>query len=546
MIGCHKIFESFKNYRKGITDSASLLKSALFALGMILFALPAQTHAASKMLSTDKLAVAAEAIGCTIVDNDSLVHRCILRKLREHDNGQYKYMNPTDIVSQFYENIMAARSSEGSFSDFPYVGGGISVQVSTTKYLKALLCRDEETVRISFPQDLMERVKSPVEEVASYASSAIISMFRGNCITGFPETINVTLALGDRDVVTIPYKVQTTFYRHRRIFDTDSVAAHAQNWADMLVAKLDNDGADKAPVEVAGVPDEKLEYLCRPTSSPEALFDNIRKGMGLEFAGLKDPTITAIHSELDNKAQLQVGDRLVHVGGYEDLPIGRIYMTLCQHRQSALAMIERDGDYFEILLSPGAATKLDAYATNFTVTNPFDPVGADKVFKSDGPIFYNPVFARIFAGNFDNLDEEERATLIAILNVSLSLSPDMSVSAMTRGKKALNGLRKIYGSSATACWPYGRTSFEVERFLIKTRTNNYGVILSQVKSKLGDRTLYFDPKLANAIMEKWEVAMKDFGVIPQLRALVDRQSCFSAEYRMLYNRLYELAGLRQS
>lgn len=546
MIGCRKIFDAFKNYRKGITDGSSLLKSTHFALVMILFALPAQTHAASKMLPSDKLAVAAEAIGCAINDNDSLVHRCILKKLRENDNGQYKYMNPTDIVGQFYESIIDARSSEGSFSEYPYVGGGISVQVSTTKYLKALLCRDEETVRISFPQDLTERIKSPAETVATYAGGAVISMFRGNCITGFPETINITLALGDRDVVTIPYKVQTTYYQHRRIFDTESVTAHAQNWGDMFVAELDSDGGEKASVAVAEVSNERLEYLCRPTGSPEALIDNVREGMGLEFAGLKDPTITAIHQELDNKAGLRVGDRLVHVSGYEDLLIGKIYMTLCQHRQSALAMIERDGDYFEILLSPGAATKLDAYATDFTVTNPFEPVNADKVFGSDGPMFYNPVFARIFDGNFENLDEKERATLIAILNVSLSLSPDMSVSTMTRGKKALTGLRKIHGSSATACWPYGRTSFEVERFLIRTVTNNYGAVLSQAKTELGEKTLYFDQKLANAIMEKWKVAMEDFGVIPQFRALVDRQSCFSAEYRMLYNRLYELAGLRQS
>ena len=83
----------------------------------------------------------------------------------------------------------------------------------------------------------------------------------------------------------------------------------------------------------------------------------------------------------------------------------------------------------------------------------------------------------------------------------------------------------------------------MERFLITTRKDRYGTILSRVKSELGTKTLYFDPTLASAIMEKWKVAMKDFGVIPQLRALVDRQSCFSAEYRLLYNRLFELAGI---
>ncbi|MFC5584209.1 hypothetical protein ACFPOD_03725 [Nitratireductor kimnyeongensis] len=527
-------------------------KGVWISISLILSMLPIQSLAASKMLPRDKLIAAADAIGCptqSTIGNkedfeDSIIHRCILDKLRKHDKGRYKYMNPTDIVRQFHEGLVEAQSQAGVFSDYPYSRGRLKGGASTTKYLKAPICRHEETVRISYPTDMNERAGSPEKHVAQYAADIVIGIFRHACVTGFPKTINIVLASGDRDVVSIPYNVQTNYYMQRVLLDSDSVIAHAQSWAAAFMANIDGDGDTSPSASVADIPSEKFEYLCRKTDSPEALFDNVRKGMGLEFAGLKDPTITAIHSELDNRAGLQVGDRLVHVSGYEDLLIGKIYTTLCQHRQSALAMVERDGDHFEVLLSPGAATKLEAYATDFAVTNPFDPVDADKVFGSDGPILYNPVFALLFAGNFDKFDEQERASLIAILNVSLSLSPDMSASAMTRGKKALNGLRQIYGPSATACWPYGRTSFDVERFLITTRKDSYGAILSQAKSELGTKTLYFDPKLGSAIMNKWEVAMKDFGVIPQLRSLVDRQSCFSAEYRLLYNRLFELAGIR--
>lgn len=532
-----------KIYLLSFSDKNPALKMGYFALLLILCAPPSQVYAASKMLSQDKLVVAADVIGCAS-GSASYMHGCILDKLRKHNKNRYKYMNPTDIVGQFYESIIETRSTDGVFSEYPYAGGRLQVNVSTTKNLKALICRAEETVRISYPLDMNERVPSPEEAVAQYASGIVNRIFTNACINDYPGTVNIILASGDRDVVTIPYKVQTNYYMQRVLLDTDSVLAHAQSWAATFMANIDGDGDTSPSARVADIPSEKFEYLCRKAGSPEALFDNVRKGLGLEFAGLKDPTITAVHSELDNQAGLQVGDRLVHVSGYEELLIGKIYTTLCQHRQSALAMVERDGDYFEVLLSPGAATNLGPYATNFAVANPFDPLGADKVFQSDGPIFYNPVFALLFAGNFDKFDEQERASLIAIMNVSLSLSPDMSVPAMTRGKKALKGLRQIYGSSATACWPYGRTSFDVKRFLITTRKDNYGTILSQVKSKLGDRTLYFDPKLASAIMEQWKVAMKDFGVISQLRALVDRQGCFSAEYRMLYNRLFELAGIR--
>lgn len=548
MFHFEKFFGSLENNGANDVVRQSFSRFLWISICLILFTVPGQSFAASKLLPHDKLVIAADAIGCPTRSDmgkkedfeETVIHRCILGKLRKHDEGRYKHMNPTDIVRQFYESVVEAQAAAGAFSDYPYAGGSLQVGVSTSKYLKAPICRDEETVRISFPPDMNESATSP-EEVAQYASGIVTGIFRSNCITDFPETIHIVLASGDRDVVSIPYKVQTTYYLKRSILDTDSIIAHAQSWAAAFMTNLD--GNTSSPARVADVPSEKFEYLCRKTGSPEALLDNVRKGLGLEFAGLKDPTITAIHSELDNRAELQVGDRLVHVSGYEELLIGKIYMTLCQHRQSALAMVERDGDYFEVLLSPGAATRLEAHATDFAVTNPFDPLGADKVFKSDGPMLYNPVFALLFAGDFDKFDEQERASLIAILNVSLSLSPDMSISTMTRGKKALKGLRQIYGSSATACWPYGRTSFDVERFLITTRKDRYGTILSQVKSELGTKTLYFDPTLASAIMEKWKVAMKDFGVIPQLRALVDRQSCFSAEYRLLYNRLFELAGI---
>ena len=278
---------------------------------------------------------------------------------------------------------------------------------------------------------------------------------------------------------------------------------------------------------------KKLSACKNFTTQEQYRKDNLESfGIHLQYDGNKRSTkIGEISSDFSNEADLRVGDQIVHINGQ---PSPSLPAMFCGGRVSALTMIKRDEEYFEVVLTIKKAVPLKKLSVDFPATNPFKWNRNSNTGRRTKPVFASPTLAALFEGDFSKFDRNERTLLIVYINSAVS-----RVSKNFANTDISEGLKFIFGKNASRCFPYGSTKIEYDTFVEKR--DLYGNTISRYKSRFSGRPILFDPTFSEIMYAKWKDGL-GAEAYREMFALINENNygCNSIEYRMLYNRLFTL------
>lgn len=244
--------------------------------------------------------------------------------------------------------------------------------------------------------------------------------------------------------------------------------------------------------------------------------------VGIQLSGLENPLIENIEADVvDENLDLRLGDRLAFVNGQVSEKIANMVLRTVCFGGSSIATFEREGQFFEAVISHRKVIALNPQTLDFPAADPFS---GDHGYDS-------PTWQNFYHGDFSEFDQSEKETLIVLANSAISRAfktqyPDDSF---------YDVIPKTH-PTAMSCYPYGVKSVGWNQNRVVK--DSFGNV--QSSSQVMEGILYFDNLFRNIMIEKWETTRVGTSAYHPINHVIDRYGCFSAEYRMLYNRLFQL------
>ena len=289
--------------------------------------------------------------------------------------------------------------------------------------------------------------------------------------------------------------------------------------------------------ETLGVAHARKLEACKNFTTAEQYKKDQLTTFGLHIIEVdRKQLIEEISPDFQNDADLQVGDQIIHINGHAVRP--SLVSVFCSGHVSALVMVKRDDRFFEVVLTLKNAAILEKYSVDFKATNPFKwNRGLDG--RRTKSVIDSPTLAAFFDGDFSKFDDAERVLLIVFINAAVSqIGP-----GNFPYEQVTDGLKAIYGDVAASCFPYGYTKIKYETYV--TKRDSYGNTISHYKSRFSGGPILFDPVFSDEMYAKWKEGL-GWGAYNEIKALIHAHGygCDSIEYRMLYNRMFQLRNFR--
>lgn len=306
-----------------------------------------------------------------------------------------------------------------------------------------------------------------------------------------------------------------------RAFHADTFASDWRELRDRMIALSDADASITLFTQESALP----SIDCKKHDN---FSDTLFEYYGIRLSSLeKGATVDALNTgKVSNNADIRVGDRLVLVGGTTRRVDLALYGMCGQI--SLYAAFERDGEYTETILSPGAIHRLDADLTDFPVPDPFR--------NKDGSLDEDTAkaWSDVFNGETSEMSTEEKELLLVFGNTAVSRALGSS-ERFPKDKRFFENFQGYRAQDVPTCFPYG-----ADEINIKTTTTERNVYGSFLRETVTYHSVYYDPRYTSIMKKGWDDAPRYGNIYRVIVDLVQRKGCTDAAYLKFYNQMLQL------